>query len=77
MAVMTQLRSAPLKVIVRMTKPPEGQSLVFHLAGRLIQITLAFYLLPAFLVVLLVGGVGILTIRISHFLTGAIGGPAG
>jgi hypothetical protein len=69
---MTQLRPTPSKTLARMTEASEGQSVVTHLVGRLIQITLALYLLPAFLVVLLVGGVGILIIRASHFLTGAI-----
>jgi hypothetical protein len=72
MAVMTHLRPTPSKTLVRMAEAPEEQSVVTYLAGRLIQITLALYLLPAFLVVLLVGGGGILLIRISHLLTGAI-----
>jgi hypothetical protein len=72
MAVMTQLRPTPSKTLVRLAQVPEGQSVVTHVAGRLIQITLALYLLPAFLVALLVGGVGILIIKVTHLLTSAV-----
>lgn len=72
MAAITQLRPTPSKALVRLAEAPEEQSVVTHVAGRLIQITLALYLLPAFLVVLLVGGTGMLIIRISHLLTDAI-----
>ena len=40
-----------------------------HLVGRLIQITLTLYLLPAFLVVLVVGGVGMVVLKIDRVLT--------
>jgi hypothetical protein len=73
---MTQLRPTPSKTLARMAEVSGGQSVVTHLVGRLIQITLALYLLPAFLVVLLVGGVGILIMRASHLLMGAIGRSA-
>ena len=38
MAVMTQLRPTPSKTLARMAEASEGQSVVTHLVGRLIQI---------------------------------------
>jgi hypothetical protein len=38
-------------------------------AGRLIQILLALYLVPALLVVLLVGGIGMLVLAISRLVS--------
>jgi hypothetical protein len=70
MAVMTQLRSASSTAILQRAEPSEQQSVVSHLAGRLIQITLAFYLLPALLAVLVIGGMGILILKVGQLLTG-------
>ena len=72
MAMMTQLRSAGSKAIVRLAEPSDEESLISHLAGRSIQVTLALYLLPALLAVLVVGGIGILIVKISQLLTGSI-----
>jgi hypothetical protein len=72
MTMMTQSQSARSQAVVQLAEPSEDQSVVSHLAGRLIQITLALYLLPALLVVLVVGGVGILILKISQLLTGPI-----
>ena len=70
MAVMTQLRSASSTAILQQAESSEQQSVVSHLAGRLIQITLAFYLLPALLAVLVIGGMGILILKVGQLLTG-------
>jgi hypothetical protein len=43
--------------------------------GRLIQIALALYLVPALLVVLLVGGVGLLVLAAARTITWIAGGP--
>jgi hypothetical protein len=77
MSVMTQLRCTPSEAIAHLAEPSEEQSVVSHLAGRLIQIILALYLLPALMVVLVVGGVGIFILKISHILTGPIERSAG
>jgi hypothetical protein len=69
MTTMTQLRSASSQGVVQVTGPSEERSVVSHLAGRLIQITLALYLLPALLIVVVVGGVGILVLMVSQLFT--------
>jgi hypothetical protein len=69
MTTMTQLRSASSQGVVQVTGPSGERSVVSHLAGRLIQITLALYLLPALLIVLVVGGVGILALMVSQLFT--------
>jgi hypothetical protein len=44
---------------------------------RLIQIALAFYLIPALLVVLVVGGIGMVILAAARLLTAVLGGSAG
>lgn len=44
--------------------------------GRLIQITLAVYLLPVLLPVLAVGGIGIILLAVSQLFVGPIRKPA-
>lgn len=72
MAAMTQLSSARSQAVVQLAWATEEESAVSHLAGRLIQISLALYLLPALLAVLVVGGVGILILKLSQLLTGSV-----
>jgi hypothetical protein len=69
MALTTQLRSARSKAIVQLAQASDEESSVSRLAGRLIQITLALYLLPALLAVLVVGGIGIFILKFSQLLT--------
>ena len=64
---MTRLRSANLQVVGQEMGPSEERSVVSRLAGRLIQITLALYLLPALLVVMVVG---ILALMITRLFRG-------
>jgi hypothetical protein len=45
--------------------------------GRLIQITLALYLLPVLLLVLAVGGAGMAMIAVGRFFTAPIHKPIG
>ena len=47
------------------------------LGCRLIQMTLALYLIPALLIVLLVGAVGILVVGVIRFFTRLLGTTAG
>ena len=47
------------------------------LGCRLIQMTLALYLIPAFLIVLLVGAVGIMVVGVIRFFTRLLGSTAG
>jgi hypothetical protein len=69
MALTTQLGFARSKAIVQLTQASGEESSVSRLAGRLIQITLALYLLPALLAVLVVGGIGIFILKFSQLLT--------
>jgi hypothetical protein len=70
MAVITQLRFPRSKVASELTQSSEEESVVSHLAGRLIQITLAVYLSPALLAVLMVGGIGIFFMKCSRLYVG-------
>jgi serine kinase of HPr protein (carbohydrate metabolism regulator) len=72
MAVTTQLRYTHPKEIVQLAQAQEDESVASHLAGRLIQITLAIYLLPALMAVFVVGGVGICLLKFGQLLTGPI-----
>ena len=69
MALTTQLRPTRSKAIVQLAQTLDEESSVSRLAGRLIQITLALYLLPALLAVLVVGGIGIFILKFSQLLT--------
>ena len=69
MALTTQLRPTRSKAIIQLAQTLDEESSISRLAGRLIQITLALYLLPALLAVLLVGGIGIFIFKFSQLLT--------
>ena len=69
MTTTTSSCSANSQAIIEVAGPSEQPSLTTHFAGRLIQITLALYLLPALLIVLLVGGAGILAVLVSRLFT--------
>lgn len=77
MAIITELRSRPSKELVQLANPSVQEPVISHLAGRLIQVTLAFYLLPALLVVLAVGGLGILILKIGNLFMGSFERSAG
>ena len=66
MRTMFQLRSVDSNAIISV--PAEEHSGLYYLAGRLIQITLVLYLLPALLVVLVVGAAGLLALKIGRIL---------
>ena len=53
----------------------EKPSHAVHLAGRVIQVALAIYLLPAFLVVLTVGSLGMLVLAGRRLLSGVVRAP--
>jgi hypothetical protein len=44
--------------------------------SRLVQVALAFYLLPALMIVLVVGGCGMLVLAVARVLTTIVRGPA-
>jgi hypothetical protein len=66
MMPMTQLQSMHANGASQFAEPADERAGSHHLVGRLIQITLTLYLLPAFLVVLVVGGVGIVLLKIDR-----------
>lgn len=77
MAITTELHSRSSKELAWLANQSVQEPVLSHLAGRLIQVTLAFYLLPAFLVVLAVGGLGILILKIGKLFMGSIERLAG
>ena len=68
MTTITRLRSVSSSVVIQIPEPVDKDSVLYHVVGRMIQITLALYLLPALLVVLMVGGAGILVLKIGRIL---------
>jgi hypothetical protein len=75
--MITQQRSARLQAVTRMSKAMDNRSVGSDLAGRLIQMALAIYLVPALLLVLVVGGVGMLVVTVGRLFTGPIQRSAG
>jgi hypothetical protein len=69
MAVTTQIRSVHSNRNSQLTQQLEKESVVSRLTGRVIQITLALYLLPALLAVLAVGGVGISILKFCQLFS--------
>ena len=63
MTTIAQSRSMRSRPAVQLAGPADEYSVSYHLVGRLIQITLAVYLLPALFFVLVVGGAGILVLK--------------
>lgn len=74
MTTMTQLRSVRSDAVLELAAPANHLAVLYHCVGRLIQITLALYLLPAFLVVLAVGGIGILVLNSYRGITNLLEG---
>jgi hypothetical protein len=70
-------QSARLQVTRQASEPIYRTSDHADLAGRLIQIVLALYLLPALLVALAVGGVGMVILAVGRHLAGPIQRSAG
>ena len=70
-------RSARLRPIARLSTSQDRLPATSDQAGRLIQITLALYLMPALLVVLAVGGVGMMVLAVGRLVTGPVREPLG
>jgi nitrate reductase NapE component len=75
--MMTEQRSARLRPIARLSASQDRRSVASDHAGRLIQIALALYLIPALVVVLAVGGVGMMVLMVGRLVTGPIREPLG
>jgi hypothetical protein len=66
MTTMTQLQARHTSKDIQLVAPAEEHAASHHLVGRLIRITLTFYLLPALLVVFVVGGLGMVVLKIDR-----------
>ena len=75
--MMTEQRSARLRPSARLSASPDRRSGANDHTGRFIQIALALYLIPALLVVLAVGGVGMTVLVIGRLVTGPVREPLG
>lgn len=75
--MITEERSAKLRPIVRLSTSQDRCSVASDHAGRLIQIALALYLMPALLVVLAVGGIGMGVLAVGRLVTGPVHEPLG
>jgi nitrate reductase NapE component len=73
--MMTEQSSARLRPIARLAASQDRRSVASDHAGRLIQIALALYLIPALVVVLAVGGVGMMVLMVGRLVTGPIREP--
>jgi hypothetical protein len=70
MVMITQSRFARFRAAVSSSKAfPEAKT-EHNLSGRLIQIALAIYLLPALLIVLVVGAAGMLVLAVGRLFAG-------
>jgi hypothetical protein len=71
-----QVQSMRVQGRIQPTGMPEGELEGRTGWGRLIQMALAIYLVPALLVVLLVGGIGMLILGAARAITWIARGPA-
>ena len=66
-------RSPRFGTIARLATSRDRRAVASEHVGRLIQIALAFYLVPALLVVLAVGGVGMMVLLLTgRLVTGPV-----
>jgi hypothetical protein len=75
--MMTEQRSVRLRAIARLSTSQNRRSEASNYAGRFIQIALALYLIPALLVVLAVGGIGMMVLVVGRLVTGPVREPLG
>jgi len=75
-AMTTQLRLVGLRTIPQTLGITEEQPTATDRVGRPIQIALALYLVPALVVVLVVGAVGMLILATARLFVGHGGGAA-
>jgi hypothetical protein len=75
--MLTEQGSVRFQPIARLSASQDRHSGAGDHAGRFIQIALALYLIPALLVVLAVGGVGMLLLVIGRLVTGTVREPLG
>jgi hypothetical protein len=71
----TSQRPTILGNVAEKSASEDGGSAVNYYVGRLIQIALALWLLPALVIVLAVGGIGIVALAISRMFTRSVSQP--
>lgn len=72
----TQLRSAQFRGVGRTSGAMDGQPSGVRGLSRLVQVALAIYLLPALMIVLIVGVCGMLVLAVARVLMTIVRGPA-
>ena len=75
--MITQSRPVRLQPVTLMSESRDKRSVGSNLTGRLIRVILALYLIPALMIVLTVGGMGMLVLAIGRIFTGPIHRAAG
>ncbi len=65
-----RLSSDKLQAVSRARGTPAQESVGTHRAGRLIQMTLAIYLTPVLLVVVVISGVGMMILGVNETIHG-------
>jgi hypothetical protein len=74
--MISRLRTPRWPSLARKARASDGQPAVTHRLDRLIQVALALYLIPALLIVLVVGGIGMLVLAVARLVTWVVCGPA-
>jgi hypothetical protein len=75
--MITQSRSARSRTVTRAPGEVDKRPVGSDLAGRMIQIALALYLLPVLVIVVAVSCLGMLVLLVSRLVTGLIHKSAG
>ena len=70
-----ELRSTRFRAIGQVSRVVNRQTQGATGLGRLIQVVLALYLIPALLIVLLVGGIGMVVLAVARVFTMVLYGP--
>jgi hypothetical protein len=68
--MITEQPAARSRAAIRTSKAMDKRLDGSDVAGRLIQMVLALYLIPALLIVLVIGGVGILAVTVGRLFMG-------
>ncbi len=70
--MITQSDPVRLRPVTLISDSRDNRSAGSALVGRLVQMTLALYLIPALMIVLIVGGVAMFVLMVARLLHGPI-----
>lgn len=70
--MLTRSRLMRVRPVARISESAGKRSAGGNFTGRLIQVILAVYLIPALMIVLIVGGIGMLVLSVSRYFSGPI-----